>query len=60
VQKSLKTERLRPNINIQIEQVGKGGLRPLVWPDLVRQCLQLGKAGGGKPPFPTCSIQLIL
>jgi hypothetical protein len=38
-------------MKLKIEQVGKGGLPPLT------PTLLIGESGG-KPPFPTCSIQL--
>jgi hypothetical protein len=38
------------------EQVGKGGLPPLVYPFAPR--VQIAEAGGGKPPFLTCSFQV--
>jgi hypothetical protein len=42
-------------MELEIEQVGKGGLPRLALPNRHTRSA-LGKASGGRPPFPTCSI----
>jgi hypothetical protein len=44
------------NKSLKVEQVGKGGLPPLVVFRLLKESGRICPTSGGKPPFPTCSL----